>query len=646
MWQSTSTACLILALLPKPASADSVSRVAPLGKDGTSTRLIYENFLPSDSAAKEGLDAILAGRVFSPSGVPVRAYQTLSSQAPHDGNTPPPSDQNAWDQFRVFGHLPSPPNRAQGLPEVGETNLGISVVQVGRCYDKEHDVKKVVALPFQGHSSCEIPAQIDSTKIFVVNCMSCHTGTVAGRVIGGLANTTGDQAGAGMQLAKVQYALDPSYVEGGGQSLGDRWVRELMRWWLTSNLSAFEKSVLESYLEYNQTIVLPVFANASSRGDNLGPYWVWKYLSRLVTDGGDDVRFDTIPRNQKAPLDELIFKKDTLKLATVDPNPWWHMKFKKHVYWYKEPNRFGKDFAFNFTQPHEGVSANHTDHVKTVEKALDYARSTHSPQFPYIVDWQKVERGVELFHSKPLTTLAGTKTCSNCHGVYEHLAPQSFQWRVDYPDFAVSLENVRTDPLYPTLSQFLSTNLQGPLKHVYDKGLRRYGADYVKAYVPQLSIPEKIQVIAPPLVGLWASAPYFHNGSVPTLFEVLRPARRSPIWSRAVDAAAYNPVEVGLVYDEKEQFDRQYRASGALPKASEIMDPTLVANMIAHSKKHYFKPESLEFRRKFITNLPGKGNSGHDWMADWSDDDVWAVIEFLKTVSGPQVVPLSPSNGL
>lgn len=34
---------------------------------------------------------------------------------------------------------------------------------------------------------------------------------------------------------------------------------------------------------------------------------------------------------------------------------------------------------------------------------------------------------------------------------------------------------------------------------------------------------------APPLTGLWASAPYLHNGSVPTLWHLMRPAAR-PVW--------------------------------------------------------------------------------------------------------------------
>jgi hypothetical protein len=49
---------------------------------------------------------------------------------------------------------------------------------------------------------------------------------------------------------------------------------------------------------------------------------------------------------------------------------------------------------------------------------------------------------------------------------------------------------------------------------------------------PQTQTQGKPGYIAPPLVGIWASAPYFHNGSVPTLWQVLDPDSRADIWTR------------------------------------------------------------------------------------------------------------------
>jgi len=72
--------------------------------------------------------------------------------------------------------------------------------------------------------------------------------------------------------------------------------------------------------------------------------------------------------------------------------------------------------------------------------------------------------------------------------------------------------------------------------------------------------------LAPPLYGVWATAPYFHNGAVPSIWEVLKPSDRKPIWRRISKAAredqagkvvmgfdstlaGYDSAKVGWKYD-------------------------------------------------------------------------------------------------
>ena len=52
---------------------------------------------------------------------------------------------------------------------------------------------------------------------------------------------------------------------------------------------------------------------------------------------------------------------------------------------------------------------------------------------------------------------------------------------------------------------------------------------------------------APPLDGIWATAPYFHNGSVPTVYHVLNSKARPKIFTRSyrTDLDAYDPVKLG-----------------------------------------------------------------------------------------------------
>jgi hypothetical protein len=91
-----------------------------------------------------------------------------------------------------------------------------------------------------------------------------------------------------------------------------------------------------------------------------------------------------------------------------------------------------------------------------------------------------------------------------------------------------------------------------------------------------------------PLNGIWATAPYLHNGSVPNLWELLNPAKRSPtFW---VGNREFDPDNVGYVSKEN-------------------------------------------VGTKFDTSLPGNSNKGHDYGASkMSDDDRKALIAYMKTL--------------
>lgn len=94
---------------------------------------------------------------------------------------------------------------------------------------------------------------------------------------------------------------------------------------------------------------------------------------------------------------------------------------------------------------------------------------------------------------------------------------------------------------------------------------------------------------ARPLSGVWSSAPYLHNGSVPSLVELLKPpaerATRFYVGSREFD-----PVNVGVVVAASEQ-------------ASE-----------------------------FDTSLPGNANSGHSYGTTLSDAEKRDLLEYLKSL--------------
>jgi mono/diheme cytochrome c family protein len=93
---------------------------------------------------------------------------------------------------------------------------------------------------------------------------------------------------------------------------------------------------------------------------------------------------------------------------------------------------------------------------------------------------------------------------------------------------------------------------------------------------------------ARPLNGIWATAPYLHNGSVPTLYDLLLPAGDRPR-TFAVGRMEYEPRKVGYVSDGQVPF---------------VVD----------------------------TSVPGNSNRGHEYGAKLSDADRWALVEYLKTL--------------
>ena len=95
------------------------------------------------------------------------------------------------------------------------------------------------------------------------------------------------------------------------------------------------------------------------------------------------------------------------------------------------------------------------------------------------------------------------------------------------------------------------------------------------------------------LDGIWARAPYLHNGSVPTLRHLLEPpANRPPVLYRGYDV--YDPVNVGFVYNVPRAFGRSF------------------------------------FRQDRA--VKGNDNGGHLYGTQLSPQEKNALIEYMKTL--------------
>lgn len=404
----------------------------------------------------------------------------------------------------------------------------------------------------EGFALGESVFERDGASMVNLNCLACHAGVVNGQVVAGLGNSHINQS-------------DPR--------------------------------------------------KARTRGDNFGPYEVWRLSSQLADPANEGLALAT----EKTELQALF---ESAQLPPVDPMPWWLMKYKTKDYWYADAGPHdAASFSINFTTPYPGMNEHHAEHVKTVAKALAYARETLSPPFPTTLDPALVEKGADLFHGRVRPADGkGFKACKTCHGSYTKKPSQTDlsqpgSWTVDY-DFSHILRNVKTDAAYnETLRKF------APIaEHV--SGLASY---YEKQGTPEIApratVPTKEGYVAPPLVGVWASAPYFHNGSVPTIEAVLNSELRPEIWSRNNrDPYAYNLQQVGMQFEpvSRSEFEESAAAAAGKPFVSQAA--------IHHSTLY----DTKEF---------GHGNTGHTFGDSLSQDERLAVIEFLKSLSGPDMPP-------
>ena len=108
--------------------------------------------------------------------------------------------------------------------------------------------------------------------------------------------------------------------------------------------------------------------------------------------------------------------------------------------------------------------------------------------------------------------------------------------------------------------------------------------------------------IAPPLSGVWATAPYLHNGSVPTLYHLFNPETRPEKFYVGGQKQNYNLVGIdGVMRDGIWEYPAGYEP---------------------------WSPPAI-----FDTNLPGLSNAGHETeFAPLSEDEKTALLEFLKTL--------------
>ena len=199
--------------------------------------------------------------------------------------------------------------------------------------------------------------------------------------------------------------------------------------------------------------------------------------------------------------------------------------------------------------------------IPRIERIEEWLLDLEPPGYPYSVNGQLAAQGKALYE----------RDCADCHGK----DGRNFEGK--YVGKVADIADIGTDPhRLDSYSSALVAN-QNTLYAGYPWRFKRFKKTNGYSNLP--------------LDGIWLRGPYLHNGSVPTLRDLLNhPDERPQLFYRGYD----------VIDREKVGF---------------------VSNVAEEGERHYFK---------YDTQLAGNGNQGHLYGIELSAGEKDAVVEYMK----------------
>jgi mono/diheme cytochrome c family protein len=165
---------------------------------------------------------------------------------------------------------------------------------------------------------------------------------------------------------------------------------------------------------------------------------------------------------------------------------------------------------------------------RSLKRVADWLRSLAAPPYPFAIDKELAAQGAPLYK----------KYCAECHGA------DGKDFRSEQVGKVVPIEKIGTDRRrLDSYTYQVAVNQNMIFAGYGDERFSHFRKTFGYANSP--------------LDGIWLRAPYLHNGSVPTLRELLEPSDRRPTkFYRGYDV--YDQKKVGFVSDVAEQQGRKY----------------------------------------------------------------------------------------
>jgi len=365
------------------------------------------------------------------------------------------------------------------------------------------------------------------------NCALCHTGSYRASA-GDVARIVATAPANTLQLQAFQWfayecASDPKFT-----------VDAVMN----AINARFQLGFIEQL--YNRYLIIPMARSALLKQKQA---YAWQKLRPPQGPG----RTDTFN-----PTKMVVFGfPDDSTIGTVDLPQVWNQKPRESMYLHWDGNNndihernYAAAMAVGAT-PQSVIPA-------SFNRVTNWLLEHKAPAWPFAIDQAKVAQGKPLWEQH----------CAGCHDF----------GRSDTGQVTTSIDALGTDPhRLDSFTTGLVVAFHGFRKPPFDFNAYRKTQSYSNT----------------PTDGIWLRAPYLHNGSVPTLWDLLQaPPLRPQVFFTGSDV--YDQQKVGFV------------TSG----------PQMTAPA-------YFK---------YDTRLEGNHNSGHLYGTQLSSEQKWQLIEYMKTL--------------
>jgi endo-cleaving rubber dioxygenase len=352
--------------------------------------------------------------------------------------------------------------------------------------------------------------------------------------------------------------------------------------------------------------------------------------------------------------------------GSEDPPNWWNLGHRPAKFYDAGMSSDSTRIELSWYMPH-AATPQYQEGFDWITAHEDIANTwmlgVQSPSYPLPVDTLLAQQGSVLFHTlnlwdpsrhNPVQRPAdgGNGSCASCHGAYApryvnnpaFLATPSLAGMAGYvtPIDIINTDHARLNANTAAVAGQFQVSYFG-----YD-GLPGCAEQYYS-----------VGYLAQPLYGIWASAPYFHNGSVPSVWDVLKSSDRPAVWRRVSKARqagavmgfdtdlanAYDPVDLGWKHDVLQcgsgGVTAYLQCNPNDPEATPLIESllgivfangSLAWNIVALVQAPSFTNAQIEDRKIYNMRMYSQSNTGHEFTDVLTDPERLAIIEYLKTL--------------